>query len=183
MIERYLATFDELNTLLAFRLSSTDKADKKRTETIIDDLLSFLILAYQAGIQDVSEMLKTDIKPEVSEMIEVIYQRIDGKDFSDRAKEHIENDDDTALIELAEDEYHRVYESAKGKGAKSAGSTEKKWVTIGDDKVRDTHKYLEGMTVGIDERFYTYDGDSAMYPSGFSKAENNCGCRCIAVYI
>lgn len=184
MIERYLAAFDELNTLISFRLSSTDKTDKKRAETIIDDLLSFLILAYQAGTQDVSEMLKADIQPDVSQMIEVIYRKIDGKDFADRAKEHIDNDDEKGIVELAEDEYHRVYESAKNNGAKSTGTAkEKKWVTIGDNKVRDTHRYLEGMTVGIDDEFYTYDGDSALYPGDFSKAENNCGCRCIAVYI
>lgn len=184
LIKKYLAKFDELNTLISFSFQNTDITDKKRSEKIIDDLLSFLILAYLDGIEAVSEMLKTDIQPDTSQMRETIYLKIDGKDFADRAKNHIDNDDKTGLAELAEDEYHRVYESAKNDGAKSSGTVKgKKWVTVGDDKVRDTHAYLEGMEVGIDDKFYTYDGDSALYPGDFSKAENNCGCRCIAVYI
>jgi hypothetical protein len=48
-----------------------------------------------------------------------------------------------------------------------------------DEKVRDTHKYLEGMTVALDEEFYTYDGDHAPAPHGFTKVENNANCRCV----
>jgi hypothetical protein len=51
-----------------------------------------------------------------------------------------------------------------------------------DNRVRDTHFYLEGMTVDINDKFYTYDGDSAYRPGGFEKAENNCGCRCLLMY-
>lgn len=51
-----------------------------------------------------------------------------------------------------------------------------------DDKVRDTHDYLEGMSVGIDEEFYTYDGDHALYPGGFENAQNNVNCRCFLTY-
>lgn len=82
IIEKYLAKFDELNMLVSFRFKNTSKDDKKRTETIVDDLLSFLILAYLDGTEAVSKMLKSDIQPITSEMIEAIYQKIDGKDFS-----------------------------------------------------------------------------------------------------
>lgn len=54
----------------------------------------------------------------------------------------------------------------------------KTWVTMMDEKVRDTHQYLEGMTVPLDDEFYTYDGDHAQAPGGFTAAQNNCGCRC-----
>ncbi|MBO7714652.1 MAG: hypothetical protein J6S85_13835 [Methanobrevibacter sp.] len=184
LIKNYLAAFDELNTLVSFRFRSMNKDDKKRTETIIDDLLSFLILAYENGIQDVSQMLKENIQPDIQQMYSTIYLEIDGKNFSDRAIEHIESNDESALIELVQDEYHRVYESAKANGATSAKkkNASKTWKTVGDDKVRDTHAYLDGITVPIAEKFYTYDGDSALYPGNFEKAENNCGCRCIAVY-
>lgn len=47
-----------------------------------------------------------------------------------------------------------------------------------DEKVRDTHQYLEGMTVGIDEDFWTYDNDHASAPGMFEFAENNVNCRC-----
>lgn len=54
----------------------------------------------------------------------------------------------------------------------------KTWVTMLDEKVRDTHQYLEGMTVPLDDEFYTYDGDHAQAPGGFTAAQNNVGCRC-----
>ena len=54
----------------------------------------------------------------------------------------------------------------------------KTWVTMMDDKVRDTHQYLEGMTVPLDDEFYTYDGDHAQAPGGFTKPENCVNCRC-----
>jgi hypothetical protein len=47
-----------------------------------------------------------------------------------------------------------------------------------DEKVRDTHQYLEGMTVGIEEDFWTYDNDHASAPGLFEFAENNVNCRC-----
>jgi hypothetical protein len=62
--------------------------------------------------------------------------------------------------------------------AKYAGAKSKTWVTMMDDRVRDTHDYLEGETVGIGEDFYTYDGDHASAPGLFELAENNVNCRC-----
>ena len=63
------------------------------------------------------------------------------------------------------------------------GSTSKRWRTMMDDRVRDTHDYLEGMVVPFSERFYTYDGDSAEFPGGFNLPENNIGCRCVVEVI
>jgi uncharacterized protein with gpF-like domain len=54
----------------------------------------------------------------------------------------------------------------------------KTWVTMRDDRVRETHDYLEGMKIPINEPFVTYDMDEAMYPGGFSLPENNVNCRC-----
>ena len=51
-----------------------------------------------------------------------------------------------------------------------------------DDKVRDTHSYLQSKKVPIGEEFFTYDGDSALYPGGFKSAENNVNCRCFLTY-
>ena len=39
-----------------------------------------------------------------------------------------------------------------------------------DDKVRETHRYLEGASVSLDEEFWTFDGDHAAYPGGVTKA-------------
>jgi hypothetical protein len=47
-----------------------------------------------------------------------------------------------------------------------------------DDRVRETHDYLEGVRVGIDDLFYTFDGDAAYAPGGFGDPSNNVNCRC-----
>lgn len=89
------------------------------------------------------------------------------------------------LSRLAETEAHRVLneailDSALDYAEKNPEKTVMKtWATMLDDRVRETHDYLEGVTVPADARFYTFDGDSAMAPGGFGKAENNCNCRCV----
>lgn len=54
----------------------------------------------------------------------------------------------------------------------------KVWQTMRDDRVRDTHQYIEGVEVPIDAWFYTYDSDMARFPGDFELPENNCNCRC-----
>lgn len=83
-----------------------------------------------------------------------------------------------AITRIAETEMHRIANTAALNTAKYAGAKSKTWVTMLDDKVRDTHDYLEGETVDIDEDFYTYDGDHASAPGLFELAENNVNCRC-----
>lgn len=98
-----------------------------------------------------------------------------------KAAESLVND----LSRLAETEAHRVLneaildsalEYAKNNPEKTVTKT---WATMLDDRVRETHDYLEGVTVPVDARFYTFDGDSAMAPGGFSKPQNSINCRCI----
>lgn len=55
---------------------------------------------------------------------------------------------------------------------------EKVWATMEDERVRTTHEFLDGVGVPLDTLFFTIDNDSARYPGDFTKAENNCGCRC-----
>ena len=57
----------------------------------------------------------------------------------------------------------------------------KTWETMKDDRVRDEHQYLDGVSVGINDRFYTDDGDSAMYPGDFENPALNINCRCYVV--
>ena len=72
----------------------------------------------------------------------------------------------------------KKYTSIGMETARKAGAKNKSWITMMDEKVRDTHQYLEGMTVGIDEDFYTYDGDHAPAPGLFEFPENSINCRC-----
>ena len=82
------------------------------------------------------------------------------------------------LTRIADTEMHRIANTAALDTAKRAGARSKTWVTMADERVRDTHSYLESETVGIDEDFYTYDGDHASAPGLFELAENNVNCRC-----
>ena len=87
-----------------------------------------------------------------------------------------------AIIRIAETEMHRDANTAALETARKAGAKNKTWITMMDEKVRDTHQYLEGMTVGIDEDFWTYDNDHAPAPGMFEFAENNVNCRCELVF-
>lgn len=87
-----------------------------------------------------------------------------------------------AIIRIADTEMHRIANQAALDTAKYAGAKYKTWATMLDDKVRDTHDYLEGMTVGIDEDFYTYDGDHAPAPGLFELPENSINCRCELIF-
>jgi hypothetical protein len=187
-IERTELEFDEIHKLMeasilrAGEQMPADDAELKRTpeDDIIEDLLGMLIMAYERGHRDVNEMLETDLPVDDKRMYEVIYHMIDGKTFEDRARTHIREEDPGRLIGLAESEYHRVYNASGNDAAETSGlAVTKTWVTMVDDRVRETHDFLEGVTVPLAERFYTIDGDSARYPGDFMNAENNCSCRCL----
>ena len=59
---------------------------------------------------------------------------------------------------------------------------EKVWATMEDERVRETHNFLDGVGVPLGTLFVAIDGDSARYPGDFAKAENNTNCRCTLTY-
>lgn len=183
ILNRYLLAFDEIHALTT---TSYLLANGNITE-IADDILSFLINAYRLGIQSVSEILAYDLIVDVSKMNDAIYEVIEGKTFEDRIADHVNSGDLAGLQVLAESEFHRVYNTATNDGAQDFQSAagygvSKTWYTVKDDRVRETHRYLEQVSVPVDEEFFTYDGDHAPYPGGFTMAKNNVGCRCIVDY-
>jgi len=184
VVSSYLTALDELNVLTttSYRLANGDLAT--RLNQITDDILSFLINGYTLGIQAAASMLTTELDVNVEQMEQAIYLVIEGKTFADRIADHVADNDLSGLIALVESEYHRVYNAAVQDGAtdyvnNGGFGVTKNWYTVKDDKVRETHRYLEGQSVPLESYFYTYDGDYAPYPGQFTKAENNCGCRCI----
>lgn len=166
MANIFLTALDELNVLT------------------VDDLLTALTGAYLLGIASASAMLDTGLSVELDAMHDVIYAVIDGKTFEDRAREHIQAEQPGHLRTLAGSEYHRVYNAALLDGARqfqarTGRPVSKTWGTMLDGRVRDSHDYLEGVTVGVNDDFYTFDGDHAPCPGGFHRVENNAGCRCV----
>lgn len=168
---------DELNNLKA------DIAKAKGNPAQIKEfLLDFLILAYADGRSDASVQLGGSADFDVERMNDVLYAEIDGENFEDRADEWIYLEDYDAIIRLAENERERVYNTSAYDAATQLGAQTKTWHTMLDNRVRDTHDYLEGMTKPIGEEFHTYNGDSAQHPGGFGVASEDINCRCYLTF-
>ena len=177
--------FDELNRLTRSIYLRYAKGEAT-VDDVIDDFFDFLVDVYLLGVEDTEDMLNAEIKADVKEAADSIYKRVKGKNFKDRIKGYTKPADAdivnislvNELQRLAETEAHRVYNEAILNSGRKAKAKFKQWRTMKDDKVRDTHQYLEGMKIPFENKFYTYDNDSAMCPGGFTKAQNNVNCRC-----
>lgn len=138
-----------------------------------DEVAELLITAYLLGIKSGSVDLNKDYIPSIGEIYEALYKPIKGETFEDRLDRY---DNATDINRVIETETHRTYAEGQLAIAKKFNA-KKTWVTMLDERVRDNHLLLEGVTVGADERFYIGE-DSALAPGGFENAENNCNCRC-----
>ena len=184
VISSYLTALDELNVLTSTSYQMAGGDYSARVNQIVDDVLSFLINAYALGIRNAGIMLDHELSVNVDKMQDAIFMVIEGKTFADRVADHVGGNDLGGLKNLVESEYHRVYNAAVYDGGRDyigngGFGVNKNWITVRDDKVRETHSYLEGQSVPLEEEFFTFDGDHAAYPGGFTKAENNVNCRCI----
>jgi len=173
--------FDELNrfsTQIRERFGET-KLVKDDSEDIIDMLLDLFLLAYSTGNNVTNMNLGSAWTPTLNDVTKTVNKKVAGKTWEDRVKEYFSNGgsvDD--IVRIAETETHRIANTAALETAKKAGAKSKTWVTMMDDRVRETHDYLEGVTIGIDDEFITFDGDHAFAPGLFDLTENNVNCRC-----
>lgn len=177
---------------------------KKLLDDRIDEILDMLLMQYIYGNEDANEMLgifvdwseRTTMDTETitlgtepyridtDRMERVVDAVVADKTWKDRVREWYGSENGTAddIVRIIETESHRVYNDSildVGEQAEAdTGGVSKTWFTMLDDRVRETHEYLEGMTVPVNRRFYTFDGDSAMYPGGFTMPQNNIRCRC-----
>ena len=173
---------------------------KKLLDDRIDEILDMLLMQYIYGNEDANEMLGIDVdwsmqidvttlgtepyRIDTDRMEQVINAVIADKTWKERVRDWYESGNGTPddIIRIIETESHRVYNDSildVGEQAEAdTGGVYKTWFTMLDDRVRDTHEPLEGVTVPYHERFYTFDNDSAMAPGGFSDPQNNINCRC-----
>lgn len=173
---------DELNVLTA-ALAEQQANGKLTPRFAVDEVLELLVMAYALGVDAINADLGLSISPDISEMENTIFKPIAGKTFADRVSEYAEAGQIYDIARVADTEMHRVYNEAQYEAAKQSGyDLIKIWRTMGDDNVRDTHEYLEGVIVPLNGLFYTYDGDSALYPGDFMFADNNVNCRCEIEY-
>lgn len=167
-MSNYLLGFDEINRLAEKFSNETD------LDELFDDLYSVMYEGYMRGYGEK--------EPPRDDLIELlIFFEYDGKNPFDLLEEAYNDNDKTRIKTIFDNEYHRMYNAGAYDYGKEYCQT-KKWVTMNDFKVRDTHNYLEGIEVPVDAEFITYDGDAALYPGGFQNAENNVNCRCVLEY-
>lgn len=197
--KRYLTKIDEINRLFYKPTENYETAD-----SLLQAVHDFLVDMYLEGYAATGYLLKDIERSADYEIIEdLLLLNIDGKTLYDRIQEYysypetenaqIETTEgkketipdgntgitpDEAITRVIETESHRMYNNGGMDRAVSAGAKYKKWSTMGDEKVRDSHSYIDGTKIPIGEKFYTYDGDSALMPGGFESAENNVNCRC-----
>ena len=175
--------FDELNRFneeIRQRFGDAQLTDRQEEEEdIIDELLDLFLLAYAMGNSVTNENLSSNYQPSVDEVMSVVDAKVAGETWRERVEGYFANGGTGAdIARIADTETHRIANTAALDTAKYAGARSKTWVTMADERVRDSHQYLEGMTVGIDEDFYTYDGDHAPAPGLFELPENSINCRC-----
>jgi hypothetical protein len=203
-----LISNDELNVMserLRADFALPPEERKRIVKDRIDEILDILIMQYIYGNEDANEMLGVNVdwseqidiefsgsyppgtepyRVDTSRMESVINQIVADKTWRQRVEDWYASDNGTPddIIRIIETESHRVYNDSildVGEQAdKETGGVYKTWFTMLDDRVRDSHVPLEGVTVPYHERFYTFDNDSAMAPGGFSDPKNNIGCRC-----
>lgn len=150
----------------------------------IDEILDMLIMAYVFGTEDANEELLVEESVDTEGMYSAIWRVIADKNWEQRVSEYFDDPNATAedVMRVVETDTNRIYSDAVlnvgEKVSKRGVPVSKTWETMLDDKVRDTHEFLQSVTVPINKRFTTYDGDSARYPGDFTDPSNNVNCRC-----
>ena len=178
-----LMDWDELNIIrqdaVRFIEEATQKKPDRKTVQGFCDYMDFVLcLIYAYGWKDAEEIVGTvPYRDGLDE--KAVNLEIRGETFRDRVETQVEALSEDGLLRIIDTEAHRDYNAGVYDAAEESGQkVSKRWSTVGDDRVRDTHDYLEGAVVGLKDRFYTYDGDSALYPGDFALPENNVNCRC-----
>lgn len=186
--QRYLLKLDEINLLAAMlgedaASETPQRSEKEAKEAFFDILLDM----YVEGFAAAAYMLGEDAdgtdgglwpgRMTEAQRIEITEKKYDGVTIGDKFTEHYESKDAAAMRDLVNSEAHRCYALGAYTKTKAAGGS-LIWTTVGDEKVRDTHWFIDGMRITAGDYFYTFDGDYARFPGDFTKAENNANCRC-----
>lgn len=170
---------DELNILKGEYGESGTPITDFALDDIIEDLLDIFLLAMARGVLIVNEQFGTEYKPSAVQIEKTIYEKIDGVTWEDRVRTWYENGGTTAdVIRIAETESHRIGNEAAYTAAKEVGAKTKTWICQMLPTSRDTHIYLNGTKVGMNDYFYSYRGGKTLYPGQFGEAEEDVNCLC-----
>lgn len=171
--------FDSLNQLLnEICVDSEEEYEdlpeeekKRRKDLFWDCLLDFLIDGFAAGLLFIGE--DKDF-PEYYRFLDITYPT--GETVSDLFEKDITNKE--AFKRMLEAECNRCWNTGLIESGRGTKNLKKTWETMMDERVRDTHEYLENKTIPFEEEFITIDGDSALAPGMFEDPSNNVNCRC-----
>lgn len=87
---------------------------------------------------------------------------------------------------IAQTEGHRVGQQASydclKRSVEAGADVLKQWDSSLDNKVRDTHRFLDGQIRELDEPFVNIYGEEAMFPSDFGIAREDVNCRCVMLH-
>lgn len=160
---------------------------REDAEDILDELLDLFLLAYANGATATNTELGTDVMPSVEAVDAAVYTPVAGETWRERVMGYYESGGTFYDIQrIAETDATRIYNTGAVDAVRANGAerlAQKRWRTMNDDRVRDTHQYLEGMVVPFDSDFWTYDGDHAPFPGMFERPENSINCRCVVEVI
>ena len=178
--------FDELNTLKA-SLPRFFENGRIKSENDLEELLDMLedlfLLAYADGVLSSNMSLSSSYVPTLEEVEQTVNRKIAGKTWRERVLDYYDNGGTIADIErIAETETHRDANAGAYAAALAGGATTKTWNTMLDDRVRDSHAWLEGVTAPIDGEFYNELGQSTYYPGEWGIPEQDCNCRCYLTF-
>lgn len=178
-IDNLIIALQEINVLVG----EWYETDRKQLGDLIETLL---ITAYLEGRSAAEDYLDYALDTELNleQLDKALNLKIEGKTYRDRIDEYVEEEKLPEIVRVAETDYHRMYNTGLIDGANEIGYQTgeyitKTWVTVMDDRTRDQHAYLDGITIPLNDLFYTYDGNSAYAPGGFDTAEMNVNCRCV----
>lgn len=180
-----LMPFDELNRLEAAlpEYMNRETKTKEDLDSLLDMLEDLFLLAYADGVQSANLSLGTDISADLSDVKNTVDKEVAGETWRERVEDYYSNGGSVAdIVRIAETETHRDYNEAALNTAKKAGATQKTWVTMLDDRVREAHEPLQSVTVPIDGTFVTWDGYETQAPGMFGVPELDINCRCYLIF-
>lgn len=176
--QRLAFKWDELNVLET--MLSVGGFDRDYARKLFRDSLED---AYIEGFASAEYMLNQEEDIEEELLLLAVDKEYDGESIFTKFDNYYENGEADKLKVLMDSEFHRVYSQGGLDMATASGRTVyKTWSTMQDDRVRETHDYLEGQTIPLSQKFVTLDLDEADAPGGFSLPENNVNCRCWLSY-
>ena len=130
---------------------------------------------------------------DTDDMNKSVFRVIADKTWEQRVSEYLDDENGTVddVIRVVDTDMNRIYNDSILNVGERAGTEDtvqdngqvgptvmKTWETMMDERVRSTHEPLQSVSVPVNGRFHTWDGDSARYPGDFTDPNNNINCRC-----